>query len=211
MPEVVHENTWLAWLAKVRIIVITFLFGIELAVAVLTPTNLPKGVFVLVVVLWYTIAVLYLLLASVWRDGGFQPLLQVLTDMVMATAFVYVTGGIDSSFNFLYPLVIIVASILLNRGWTFIVAALAFIFSGGMLELAYFGAIPSFSAGRLDLRSLQATILINLFAYLAIAYLSSALSQKLRQTDVQFRHGVDELHQNECSGAGKVPAFTSAT
>lgn len=202
MPEVLHESTWLAWLAKVRIIVITFLFGIELAVAVLTPTNLPKGVFVVVVVLWYTISVFQLMLAAVWRDETFQPLLQVLTDMVMATAFVYVTGGIDSSFNFLYPLIIIVASILLPRGWTFTVAALAFIFSGGMLELAYFGAIPSFSAGRLDLRSLQATILINLFAYLTIAYLSSQLSQKLRQTDVQlqFKSGVLEslqaLHEN---------------
>ena len=203
MPEVLHENTWLAWLAKVRVIVITFLFGIELAVSVLTPTNLPKAVFVVVVLLWYTISVLFLLLTSAWRDEhGFQPALQVLTDMAMATAFVYVTGGIDSSFTFLYPLLIIVASILLPRAWTFMVAGLCFILSGGMLELAYFGVIPSFSAGRLDLRSLQATILINLFAYLAIAYLSSHLSQKLRQADVQlqFKSGALEslqaLHEN---------------
>lgn len=203
MPEVLHENTWLAWLAKVRVIVITFLFGIELAVAVLTPTNLPKGVFVMVVLLWYTISVLFLLLTSAWRDDhGLQPPLQVLTDMVMATAFVYVTGGIDSSFNFLYPLLIIVASVLLPRAWTFMVAGLCFILSGGMLELAYFGIIPSFSAGRLDLRSLQATILINLLAYMAIAYLSSHLSHKLRQADVQlqFKSGALEslqaLHEN---------------
>lgn len=202
MPEVLHENTWLAWLAKVRVIVITFLFGIELAVAVLTPTNLPRGVFVVVVLLWYTIAVLFLLLTSVWRDQRFQSALQVLTDLAMATVFVYVTGGIDSSFNFLYPLIIIVASILLTRPSTFMVAGLCFIASGGMLELAYFGAIPTFSAAKLDLRSLQATILINLFAYLAIAYLSSHLSQKLRQTDVQLQdtsgalESLQALHEN---------------
>jgi len=47
-----NERTWLIWLGKVRIIVITFLLGIELAVSVLTPTNLPTRLFVSVILLW---------------------------------------------------------------------------------------------------------------------------------------------------------------
>ena len=66
-------------------------------------------------------------------------MLQVLTDLAMVTLVVYVTGGVDSSLNFLYPLVIIVASILLPRAWAYLTAALAFILYGTVLELSYFG------------------------------------------------------------------------
>jgi two-component system sensor histidine kinase PilS (NtrC family) len=196
------ERTWLTWLGKVRIIIITFLLGIELAVATLTSTDLPKGLFILVILLWYTIAVFYLLLPTLWGESRFQARLQVLTDLGLVTAVVYITGGIDSSFNFLFPLVIIVASILLSRAWAFLTAALAFILNGAMLELAYFEVIHSYSFGRLDLKSLQATILINLFAYLAIAYLSSQLSMKLRLVDVQLQErsgaleNLQALHEN---------------
>jgi O-antigen ligase len=74
--------------------------------------------------------------------------IQVLSDLVFATLIVYVCGGIDSTFHFLYPLVIIVASILLPRSWTYLTASLAFIFYGAVLELGYFGVIPSYSSTR---------------------------------------------------------------
>ena len=45
----------------------------------------------------------------------------------------YTDGGMDSSLNFLYPMVIIVASILLPRIWAHLVAALAFILYGAVL------------------------------------------------------------------------------
>ena len=197
-----NERAWLVWLGKVRIIIITFLFGIELAIAVLTPTNLPKGLFVSLILLWYTVSVFYVLLLSLWRDSRFQARLQVITDLALATALVYVTGGIESYFSFLYPLIIIVGSILLPRGWAYITAALAFIVSGAVLELAYFDIIRSYSIGHPDLRSLQVTIFINLFAYVAIAYLSSQLSAKLRQVDVQLQdksgalENLQALHEN---------------
>ena len=57
----------------------------------------------------------YLLLLSFWEEHRFQSLLQVVTDLVLVTLVVHATGGVDSSLNFLYPLVIIVACILLPR------------------------------------------------------------------------------------------------
>lgn len=188
-----QQRNWLIWLAKVRIIVITFLFGIEFAISTLTPTNLPKTLFVVVILLAYTISVFYILLLSLWDDIRFQARLQVLTDLGITAVLVYLTGGIDSSFTFLYPLIIIVASILLTRAWAFLTAALAFIACGTVLELSYFEIIRSYSITRPDLRSLQASILINLVAYAAIAYLATQLSTKLRQADVQLEVQSDEL------------------
>jgi two-component system, NtrC family, sensor histidine kinase PilS len=182
-----NERNWLAWLVKVRIIIITFLLGIGLVITRLTHTEIDESIFVSVIVLWYTIAVFFVLLSHVWADTRIQARVQVLTDLVLVTAAVHVTGGIDTSFNFLYPLLIIVVSILLPRWWAYLTAAMSFICFGAVLELAYFGIIRSYSVSRPDLKSLQAVILINLFAYLAIAYLSSNLSQKLRQVDVQLQ------------------------
>ena len=190
----VSDRTWLAWLIKVRIIIITFLLGIELAVTALTTTAVNKVAFVVVVVMCYTIAVFHAVVLSVWRgDLRLQPRIQVITDLGMATALVYVTGGIDSSFNFLFPLIIIIGSILLSRSWAFLIASLAFIFHGAMLELSYFDIIKSYTLRPPDLRSLQATIFINFFAYLAIAYLASRLSSRLRQVDVQLKDKSGEL------------------
>lgn len=181
------ERTWLAWLVKARIIIITFLLGIGLVIVRLTHTNIEQTQFVSVILLWYTLAVFFVVLQTILQDAKIQARVQILTDVGMATALIYVSGGIDTSFNFLYPLVIIVASILLPRWWAYLTASLSFIGFGAVLELTYFGKIRSYSVTQPDLKSLQAIIFINFFAYLAIAYLSSSLSQKLRQVDVELQ------------------------
>jgi two-component system sensor histidine kinase PilS (NtrC family) len=210
-----NERTWLAWLIKVRIIIITFLLGIELAITSFTTTAVNKMAFVAVVVMCYTIAVFHAVVLSVWRgELRLQPRIQVVTDLGMATALVYVSGGIDSSFNFLFPLIIIIGSILLSRSEAFLVAAVAFIFHGAMLELSFFDIIKSYTLVRPDLRSLQATIFINFFAYLAIAYLASRLSVRLRQVDVELKDKSGELedlqifHENivQSIGSGLITA-----
>src|SRR5205807_4212873 len=182
-----NERTWLEWLVKVRIIIITFLLGIGLVIVRLTHTNVEESLFISVIVVWYTIAVFFVVLHALWEDSKNQARIQVLTDIAFTTAIIHVSGGIDTSFNFLYPLVIIVASMLFPRWWAYFTAALSFIAFGTILELSYFEVIRSYSVSRPDLKSLQAIILINLFAYMAIAYLSSNLSQKLRQMDVQLQ------------------------
>jgi len=193
MQSMFDERQWLAWLAKIRIIILTFLLGIELAIARLTSTQLPIRLFVNAILLWYAISVFYLLLLSFWKEHRIQCLLQVLTDLFLITLTVYITGGVDSSLNFLYPLVIIVACILLPRAWVYLTAALAFILYGSVLELTYFGIAPSYSNTHPAMGALQAIILINLFAYFAVAYLAGLLANKLRQVDVKLKHTSGEL------------------
>jgi len=202
MQSLFDERLGLAWLAKVRIIILTFLLGIELAIARLTPSTLPLRLFINVILLWYAMSVFYLLLLSFWQEHRTQSLLQVLTDLAMVTLVVYATGGVDSSFNFLYPLVIIVACILLPRAWAYLAAALAFILYGTVLELTYFAVIPSYSTTHPGLSTLQAIIFVNLFGYLAVAYLASRLAGKLRQVDVKLKdtsgalENLQALHEN---------------
>jgi two-component system sensor histidine kinase PilS (NtrC family) len=202
MQSIFDERLWLAWLVKVRIIILTLLFAIELAIARLTPNPFPLRLFIAVIALWYAVSIFYLLLLSVWEERRIQSLLQVITDLLMVTLVVYATGGVDSSLNFFYPLVIIVACILLPRTWAYLSGALAFILYVAVLELTYFGFIPSYSSTHPGLGALQAIIFVNLFGYLAVAYLAGLLAAKLRQVDVKLKHtrGVLEdlqaLHEN---------------
>jgi len=193
MLRTFDERTWLSWLVKVRIIIITFLLGIGLAIVRLTHTNVPERAFVSAILLWYTIAVFFLVLNTLWSDSRLQARVQVLSDLALTTAIIYLTGGVDTSFNFLYPLVIIVASILLPRWWAYLTAALSFIAFGAILDLSYYQVIRSFSISRPDLKAVQFVVGINFFAYMAIAYLSSNLSAKLRQVGVELHVKSDEL------------------
>jgi len=196
------ERTWLAWLSKVRIIVVTFLLAIELAIIRLTATAVPERAFISVIALWYTISVFYVLLLPLWREQSTQARLQVVTDLVFANAVIYLTGGIDTSFNFLNPLIIIMASILLSRTWAFLSALLSFILFGAILELSYFDVIRSYSTTRADPRSMQLVIFVNLIAYLAVAYLASKMAARLRQVHVELQdksgalENLQALHKN---------------
>ena len=202
MQSIFDERLWLAWLVKVRIIILTLLFGIELAIARLTPNPFPLRLFINVILLWYTISLFYLLLLSFWEERRIQSLLQVITDLVLVTLVVYATGGVDSSLNFLYPLVIIVACILLPRVWAYLTGALAFILYVAVLELTFFEVIPSYSTTHPGLGALQAIIFVNLFGYLAVAYLAGLLAAKLRQVDVKLEYtrgaleDLQALHEN---------------
>jgi two-component system sensor histidine kinase PilS (NtrC family) len=202
MHSTSDERNWLTWLVKVRILILMVLLAIELAIIQVTPNPLPILPFLTGMMLWFVLSLFFVFLVSVWSEHRLQAILQVLADLVMVTLVVHFTGGIDSSLNFLYPLVIVVACMLLPRAWGYLSAALAFIFFGTILELDYYLVIPSYSNSHPKLKALQVVMFVNLFAYFAIAYLAGLLMSKLRQVDVQLKDAsgalknLQALHEN---------------
>jgi len=199
MQNELNDRAWLSWMGKVRIIIITFLLGIELAILQLTQTNVrvPVRGFISIIVLWYSISFFEILLLALWHDTRAHVRLQILTDIAFSTALLYVTGGIDTSFNFLYPLIIIVASIQLPRVWAYLTAGLSFVLFAAMLEFTQYGLLHSYSmSSRPDNKTLQLVIVVNFCAYFAVAYLASTLSTKLRQGDVQALENLQALHES---------------
>jgi len=96
MQSTFDERNWLAWLVKVRILILTFLLVIQLAVAELTPSRLPLRLFLSTMLLWYTFSLFYVALLSFWYEHRLQASLQVLTDLIMVSLVVHETGGWDS-------------------------------------------------------------------------------------------------------------------
>jgi two-component system, NtrC family, sensor histidine kinase PilS len=202
MQSTFDERNWLAWLVKVRIFILTLLLAMELAIAEFSPAPLPMRLFLSTIFFWFSLSLFYVLLLSFWQEHRLQASLQVLTDLVLVSVVIHETGGWDSSLNFLYPLVIIVATVLLSRAWAGLVAALAFLLYGTVLELNYYGVVHSYCTTHPSFKALQAIIFVNLFAFLAVAYLAGLLTAKLRQVGVQLKdasgalENLQALHEN---------------
>ena len=72
MQSTFDERNWLVWLVRVRIVILTLLLAIELAVARFSPTPLPMRLFVSTILFWYSVSLFYVLLLSFWQEHRLQ-------------------------------------------------------------------------------------------------------------------------------------------
>ncbi len=172
---------WLHWLSRVRFFLITLVLTLVLVLGKSSQMEVSTRLFIPLVILWYTLAVLFSILLRWMPDALWHGPVQMVCDLLMVTGLVYLTGTQDSYFIWLYPTAIIVASILFSRKATFIVAGFGFILLGGLAELIYYNLLPRMQIAVPSSRQLQTWIFSNLFYFMAVAYLSSLLSQSLRR------------------------------
>jgi two-component system sensor histidine kinase PilS (NtrC family) len=190
----VHD--WLSWLIRVRILVITFLLGIELVIRQLVPSNVPIRYFLSLILLWYTLSVFYAILRGLDLNPYLQANVQLLVDLAVVSGIVYVSGLVDSYAVLLYPLVIIVASIMLTRVGSFFLTALSFLLFAGLANAAYvLKIIPALYAQPIDVWPLQLNLTSYLLAFFGTWYLSSYLAESLRRTGVELRDTAGELQE----------------
>ena len=112
---------------------------------------------------------------------------QIAWDLLFTTVLVFLTGGIESPFAFLYILVILSASVFFQHRQTLIVAAASAILYGSLIDLQYFGYVPlllldntsSLPAARTVLYSVYA----NTLAFFLSAFLGGILSASLRKSE----------------------------
>ena len=186
-------SEWLPWLSRVRFLAITFLVGIIIAARHLTPASISLRSFVQLLVLWYTLAILYVILQRWIPNARWHAPLQISCDLLMITGVVYTTGGQESYFVSLYLLAILMASVLFSRRGVFVVTMASVALLGCVVELAFYGLIPRTSASGSDLSALDSWLAINSFAFLAVGYLGSLLAQTLRRKGLELAEKSKEL------------------
>ncbi len=178
----------LGWLVLLRVLVAVSLLGgtlllqaRELWDLIRPPLIGPSGILALVLAL----SLIYKASLPRVRDLRLFAYMQVLTDIALETALVYLTGAEESIFASTYNLSIIAGSILLYRRGALMSASLSSLLYGGMLNLRFFSVLPpAFST---SLRSMQPlgnevffTIIINVSAFFLVALLSSYLAEQAR-------------------------------
>ena len=184
----------LRWLMILRVVTVTTLlisaFAIELT---LKPGQSLRPLFVLAAVI-YGMVLLYAVLDR-WLKGtpGFIHL-QLVGDALVVTAFVRITGGLDSPMSFLYLLPIAVASLLLVRRGGLILAAVCFLlYTGLVLNGAGWIGFGRFAAPAEPSESWRVSyfVIVHAVAFVSVALLASHLSERVRvQTrELDLRQG----------------------
>jgi len=186
---------WLAWLSRVRFLLITLLLLIVLALRDYTQIAVSAKFFIPLIVLWYTLAIFYAILQRWIPLAGWHAPLQMVCDLLIVTGLVYATGGHESYFISLYLLAIIVAAILFTPRGAFIVAGYSFVLLATVVVLTYYDRIPRTASTTPSAHALQIWVFSNLFGFLAVGYLASLLTQNLRRKGVELEEKREELKE----------------
>jgi two-component system, NtrC family, sensor histidine kinase PilS len=173
-----------------RVAMATFLLGIFIFLQIKAPDFLSQtsiAYFYGIIALIYLLSLVFSVLSRIFSNHRAHIYLQTMTDVVMITALIYVTGGIRSTYAVFYPLVIIYSVLYLGRNGGLIIASAASIFYGLLIDLEYYRVVTTIShpyiwevpdtAGHVFLR-----IFINIISFYLIALLASFVVEKEKKT-----------------------------
>lgn len=180
----------LAWYLFCRVLVITLFLGgtilYNLRSGFAHPDLTTTYLYLLIAVSYAQALPSAVFLPKFQRFGLFTQL-QIVWDLLFAVALIYLTGGIESPFAFLFILIIISASVFLHRRDIFIVAAAATILYGSLLDLQYYGYLPHLRGlifpQQFDAREMFYAVFVNALAFLLTAALGAVLSDRLRRSE----------------------------
>ncbi|RJR52439.1 MAG: PAS domain S-box protein [Desulfobacteraceae bacterium] len=162
----------------------------------------------------YFLTVIYILLLKTVKDVVGLAYFQLLMDIVVVTAVIYATGGIESIFSFLYILTIINGSIMLYRRGGMIVASFSSILYGLLLDLHFYGMIqpigsPLGFSGVYRSTYIFYMITVNAAAFYLVAFLSSFVSEQARRSRAELSEKQHDLVQLEALNEWIIRSITS--
>ncbi|OGD29078.1 MAG: hypothetical protein A2V57_05495 [Candidatus Aminicenantes bacterium RBG_19FT_COMBO_65_30] len=193
-----------------RLAVLTSLLVSAFIIQLSSPDSQPNPPFYYLILGAYGFSALFFGLYVWGRWLIVQAYVQVAFDLLLITAFVYISGGIASSMYFLYLFPIIAAGLVVSGRAGYLAASLSAILFGLLVDGVHFGFIPTFRpehAVKSSLGSLLVTIFIAWGVFFVIAALMSTLAGSLRRTREALRVAEKELLVRErLSETGRVSA-----
>ena len=184
------------WLILLRLIIVTTLAVSAVIIQFSTSTFLPLSLFYYLIIATYILSILYLLLYYWGKYPTFQVSLQIFFDLLLITAFVYVSGGLRGSFYFLYIFGIIAASIVLSKRAAYLTAALSGVLFGVLVNGMHLGFLPYLGSDQPTELS-PGTVINNIFIswsmFFIVAFLVNYMKDGLRRTAEKLRLAEREL------------------
>ncbi|MCI0415188.1 ATP-binding protein [bacterium] len=187
----------LIWLMTLRMVIIITLLGSAILIQLVSRTILPINPLYFLIFLTSIFTLFYGFLFNRIPDLKLLAYMQLSGDVLVITLLLYFTGGVKSSFSFLYILVIISSSILLYRRGSLYIASISSVFYGLLVVLVHYRVLPYYDldveeiAG-ITYRMLYYYIFMHLFAFYSTAMMSSYLSERLRRT----RTALEEMDED---------------
>jgi len=197
----------------IRFVVITAILISALSVQFGTSTFLPLAQFYSLIVLAYILLAIYVG-AYIWgKFLFFQVYVQIFFDLLIISALVYISGGLENSFYFLYIFEIIAASVILSNRAAYITAALSAVSFGVLLDAMFYDLIPNINSSSVP-EVTHGTVMNNLFiawgVFFIVAFLINYLMGKLRLAKNQLLLAQREVDtKRRLAVAGEVSAIMS--
>ncbi len=209
-----NSTSRLHWLVVARMIVLFILLILAILMDTSVTEPLPAAsmaLFYRIITVSFFLSLLYFILIRKIRRLAFHIYLQAVFDVCLVTGLVHVTGGIRSVYPIFYPLVIIYSVVFLGRRGGLIVASLASISYGLLVNLEFHGLITPLhlqqEAMTLD-QSLEYgghvffRVLLHILSFYLITFLASFVvgqEKKTRQLLQEKEHAfaeLDSLHRS---------------
>ncbi len=168
-------------LMVLRATVITVLLG-SLAVLHLYQNRPPVPAIYAIVIATYLLTIAYSIAYRSVQNLFAFAYVQIIGDVLLETGVVYATGGLDSPFSFIYIFSIFAAGFMLFRRGSLIVASLASILYGVLVDLQYYRVILPVPSREFTPSELFYNIFLVFFAFYSVAYFANSLSERLRVT-----------------------------
>jgi len=184
----------LQWLMALRVIITTFLLGATAYIQIrerylyLFPSLDYIYIFISFT---YFLTIVYGFLLSKIKNLRAMAYQQILGDVVLTTILIYITGGTESIFSFVYLFSVISASMILYGRGGLIVASMSTILFGLLLNLEYYGVLIPLGRKGIEYTVHDAHYFfyllgMNMAAFYLVAILSSHISQRLKEVEAEL-------------------------
>jgi two-component system sensor histidine kinase PilS (NtrC family) len=172
-----------------RVVVATVMLGVTVLIQLREGVEFfstPMRGLYLFIGLFYLLTIAYGLLLPQVRDPGRFVGIQLNVDLVLLSGIVLITGGVASPFLIVYFLVIIGSGILLYRRGSFAAAGASAVLYGAAVWAPFTPRVAAFvdpegSYLALSRAAVGSRLLLAVFGFFVIAFLSSYLAESLRR------------------------------
>jgi two-component system sensor histidine kinase PilS (NtrC family) len=195
----------LRWLMLFRVATATFLLGTTIMVHFrqvggVSDTAL-SALYTLIGAIYFLTFVSAVVLPRLMGEH-LQAYVQIVGDILITTAVIYLTGGLESAFSFMYILTIINAGLLLKTRGAVLTASFSAILYGTLLDLHYYRYISPYLTRFSYLDHYRATdiiitILVNMGAFYLVAVLSGYLSKQAEESRLKLQMKESDLERLE--------------
>jgi len=187
-----QQQHWqrLKMLIACRIVILTVFFLVAFFMGTIIPaiyvsSAILYSIYAIVVVM-FIFSLFYTLLLRNAKYFLFNIYFQLAVDIVLITFLVYVTGSIGSNYSVLYSLVVIYSAIFLGRRGALIVASVAGVAYGLIIDFEYFKIIPTvYTTGRdntVDANDAIVRIAVHILSFYVLAFLASFVVEQEKRT-----------------------------
>ncbi len=185
----------LRWLIFFRVVIATFLLGITTLIRIKeTELSLQAALASLyfIIALIYLFSFACLFIPKIIKNIRLNIYIQSLSDVSLITGLVYVTGGIESIYSVLYPLVIIYSTLFLAGRGGLISASVGGIFYGLLLDLQFYGLIQPVSLLGYDYNYEAGYIFSRIFIHIISFYIVALLTSFAAKQEKMARDLLEE-------------------